>query len=61
MFWYKQFIDNLYFLIAICILAGLAGRPMVDAVATDVIAMIKRWLRVKSEEPHASHGTDPKN
>jgi hypothetical protein len=57
MLWFEKFQDNIYFLIAICILAGLAGRPMVDAVATDFITTVKRWFRVKSEEPHDS---DPK-
>lgn len=57
MLWFEKFQDNIYFLIAVCILAGLAGRPMVDAVATDFIAMVKRWFRVKSED---SHDADPK-
>jgi hypothetical protein len=44
--WYQKFQDNVYFLIGVCVLAGLCGRPMVDAVTIDFIATVKRWLAV---------------
>ena len=30
--WYKKFIDNPYFLVGICVLAGLGGMPTVEFV-----------------------------
>lgn len=57
MLWYTKFQDNVYFLIGVCILAGLSGRPMVDAVTIDFIAVVKRWLAMLGSR--GKDDTDP--
>lgn len=54
--WYTKFQDNVYFLIGICILAGLGGATMVDFVVQAVktggvsIGGLNVQLKTKDEE-----------
>ena len=61
MIWYTKFQDNIYFLVGIVLLASLGGRPVVDAVTTDFLMILRRWMIRWSgiKPPEDPHDPDP--
>ncbi len=51
--WYTKFQDNLYFLVGMCVLAGLGGMTTVDFV---VMLYRKSGLSIKFSNPRADQG-----